>query len=201
MGIFRNVRERWKLILSLSVQFVIPGITVHLLRSLHLGSGSKLINSKCFTNIFCKPRLFLFILPITLTCIGKKKSVTGAKTWAINMLMNSFSCLFLFIRGGCDGPWYSGHSSQSPGPCHYQPSWQYFLSSGPRSHLRPHHFQLKCHHQPMGGALSKPITQQQGHLQMRLHGSFRISKVSQCSSVTPGTCCPEHSIQVFSSSP
>ena len=103
MGIFRNVREHWKLILS--VQFVIPGITVHLLGSLHLGSGSKLINSKCFTNIFCKPRLFLFILPITLTCIGKKKSVTGAKTWAINMLMNSFSCLFLFIRGGCDGPW------------------------------------------------------------------------------------------------
>ena len=68
---------------------------------LHMGSDLKLINSKCYTKILCKSRLLLFIMPITLTCIGTKKSVTGAKTWAINMLMNSFSCLFLFIRGGC----------------------------------------------------------------------------------------------------
>ena len=70
-----------------------------------MGSDLKLINSKCYTNILCKSRLLLFIMPITLTCIGKKKSVTGAKTWAINMLMNSFSCLFLFIRGGCGWSW------------------------------------------------------------------------------------------------
>lgn len=47
---------------------------------LHMGSDLKLINSKCYTNILCKSRLLLFIMPITLTCIGMKKSVTGAKT-------------------------------------------------------------------------------------------------------------------------
>ena len=158
----------------------------------------KLINSKCFTNIFCKPRLFLFILPITLTCIGKKKSVTGAKTWAINMLMNSFSCLFLFIRGGCDGPWYSGHSSQSPGPRHYQPSWQYFLASGPRSHLRPHHFQLKCHHHPMGGALSKPITHNNKAISDETSWLFQNLKSVTMFFRHSGDMF--HSIQVFSSS-
>ena len=82
-----------------------------------MGSGEQLINSKCYTNILCKPRLFLFIMPITLTCIGKKKSVTGAKTWAINMLMNSFSCLFLFIRGGCGWSWvFRTHITHQPAP-------------------------------------------------------------------------------------
>ena len=82
-----------------------------------MGSDLKLINSKCYTNILCKSRLLLFIMPITLTCIGKKKSVTGAKTWAINMLMNSFSCLFLFIRGGCGWSWvFRTHITHQPAP-------------------------------------------------------------------------------------
>ena len=73
-----------------------------------------------------KSRLLLFIMPITLTCIEKKKSVTGAKTWAINMLMNSFSCLFLFIRGGCGWSWvfrtHITHLQPAPGAIIIRPN-------------------------------------------------------------------------------
>lgn len=157
MGIFRNVQEHWKLILGvlfLASRFTCSGPVQH------MGSDLKLINSKCYTNILCKSRLLLFIMPITLTCIGMKKSVTGAKTWAINMLMNSFSCLFLFIRGGCGWSWvfrtHITHLQPAPGAVIIRPNLTTFPVSRPD--LTSHHFQLGCHHQPMRGPLSRPIT-------------------------------------------
>ena len=59
---------------------------------------------------------------------------------------------------GVDGPGYSGHTSHislHQGPSLSDPTWQHFPSRGL---ISSHHFQLRCHHHPMRGPLSRPIT-------------------------------------------